>query len=220
MAVFLVAWLLAAPICASQPVPGALAAGFDPGPGYGGHWGVDFDAPPGTPVRAAQAGFVTFAGVVVDNRTVTVSHGGTLRTTYSYLGSIAVAAGDAVAQGDVVATSGRAHGRPGLHVSVRIGDRYVDPMRLLACDSSPHSAVRLVSSHGRWRLYAVRRAARHSGRNLRPLPRGPSHGRGRGAPSARPRRGHLHHRRRSVPEARHPNVHQRPPLEHDGARDR
>ena len=36
------------------PVRGPVVAGFAPVGSYGGHWGIDFGAVPGTPVRAQQ----------------------------------------------------------------------------------------------------------------------------------------------------------------------
>ncbi|MBT8215633.1 MAG: M23 family metallopeptidase [Acidimicrobiia bacterium] len=168
---------------------------FAPGSGFGGHWGIDFAVPVSTPVAAVLDGTVTFAGRVVENLSVTVNHGGGVRTSYSFLSSIAVAVGDRVGPGDIVGGSGQAHGGDALHLSLRRGDEYRDPMRLLQCGRVPGSAVRLVSETGRRPLYAVPRAARHPWRNLRSTSRGSSHGGRSGAPSARPRRRHLHHRR-------------------------
>jgi murein DD-endopeptidase MepM/ murein hydrolase activator NlpD len=79
---------------------------------------------------------VTFAGSVAGNRSVTVDHGGGLRTTYSYLGWIAVSAGF-LADGDVLGASGEDHGVAALHVSIRLGSRYIDPLRLLGCRIGP-----------------------------------------------------------------------------------
>jgi len=98
-----------------------------------GHRGVDLAAAPGTPVRAAGTGVVSFAGDVAGALHVVVAHDGGLRTSYSFLASISVRAGQSVAKGDVVGTaggSGEGHGPGVLHFGLRVGDEYVDPMLL------------------------------------------------------------------------------------------
>jgi hypothetical protein len=118
-----------------RPVDGPVVRPFEqPTSVYGpGHRGVDFALPTGTPVRAANAGTVSFAGSVAGTLHVTVAHPGDLRTSYSFLSSVLVRAGQRVARGDVVGLSGGAgtdHDGSVLHLGLRIGDRYVDPMLL------------------------------------------------------------------------------------------
>ena len=67
---------------------------------------------PGTPVRAANAGEVTFAGNVAGSLHVVVAHAGGLRTSYSFLATIAVRRGQHVARGDVARHRGRRRRRP------------------------------------------------------------------------------------------------------------
>ena len=78
-----------------RPVAGAVAQPFvQPRSHYGaGHRGVDFVAAPGTPVRAANAGVVAFAGNVAGTLHVVVSHAGGLRTSSSFLATITVRRG-------------------------------------------------------------------------------------------------------------------------------
>ena len=98
-----------------------------------GHRGVDFAAAPGTPVRAANDGTVSFAGDVAGSLHVVVAHAGGIRTTYAFLLSADVRTGDAVRRGQVIGGaggSGEAHEPSVLHFGVRVGDRYVDPMLL------------------------------------------------------------------------------------------
>ena len=102
----------------AAPVDGPVVAGFAPIGRWAGHWGVDFGADPGTPVRAAGAGVVSFDGTVAGNRTVTIDHGGGLKTSYSYLETASAGPGRVMA-GSVIARSGRAHGSEALHFSVR-----------------------------------------------------------------------------------------------------
>ncbi len=127
--------LLAAPLPApvataalDPPVDGPVVAGFDAPTRYGpGHRGVDLQVLVSTSVRSPAAGRISFAGRVVDATWVTVDHG-TLRSTVGPLSSVSVGRGDLVARGDELGTSGRAHGRPAVHWSVRRGDTYLDPM--------------------------------------------------------------------------------------------
>jgi murein DD-endopeptidase MepM/ murein hydrolase activator NlpD len=118
------------------PLYGELVRPYDApdNPFAPGHRGVKVGAEVGTPVRASDGGVVSFAGVVVDNRAVTVDHGGGLVTTYSYLATIEVSRGDVVEQGDVVGTLGE--GKPGedlpphVHLSARRDGVYFDPLEL------------------------------------------------------------------------------------------
>jgi Peptidase family M23/Putative serine esterase (DUF676) len=119
-----------------RPVAGAVVRPFDPPESrFGaGHLGVDLAAPPGTPVVAAGPGVVSFAGTVAGTRHVVVAHAGNLRTSYSFLASISVRRGQTVRAGQVVGTAGgtgAGHAGTVLHVGLRSGDTYLDPMALL-----------------------------------------------------------------------------------------
>jgi murein DD-endopeptidase MepM/ murein hydrolase activator NlpD len=121
----------------TRPVGGAVVQPFGaPASPYApGHRGVDFAAAPGTPVRAAGDGVVTFAGAVADTLHVVVAHGSSLRTSYSFLARIDVRVGQHVARGFIVGLAGGAgpgHPVGELHFGLRIGERYVDPMVLFA----------------------------------------------------------------------------------------
>lgn len=120
------------------PVAGPVVRGFDAGAArFGaGHRGVDFAAPAGTEVRAAGPGVVVFAGEVAGATHVVVDHGSEVRTTVSFLASVAVRVGDHVDAGRVLGTSGggdddTGHGSDVVHFGVRVGERYVDPAVLL-----------------------------------------------------------------------------------------
>ena len=130
------------------PVDGPVVRAFQaPAFAYGpGHRGIDFAAPPGTPVRASGDGVVAFAGSVAGSLHVVVAHDGNLRTTYAFLAGISVRAGDRVARGQVVGAAGATgpeHEAGGLHFGVRLGDRYVDPQQLFAACDLTH-LVRLI----------------------------------------------------------------------------
>ncbi len=118
------------------PVVGPVIRAFDPPdtPFGSGHRGIDVAAPADTPVLAAAAGVVTFAGPVGGRLFVTVDHGNALESTYSFLASTAVRRGAAVAAGQVLGTSGTGHAGEvvaHLHFGVRLDDAYVDPLAYL-----------------------------------------------------------------------------------------
>jgi hypothetical protein len=118
-----------------RPVDGPVVHPFEaPASVYGpGHRGADLAAAPGTAVRAANDGVVSFAGSVAGTLHVTVAHAGGLRTSYSFLAGASVRTGQQVARGDVLGTTGGAsadHDATVLHLGLRVGDNYVDPMQL------------------------------------------------------------------------------------------
>ena len=115
------------------PVEALVIQPYSPIGQFGGHWGIDFPVPVGSAVVASDAGVVSFAGMVAGNRTLTVDHGGGLRSSYSYLSATSVATGTPVGRGEKVGNSGVAHGTEAVHFSVRIHGSYVDPARLLDC---------------------------------------------------------------------------------------
>lgn len=127
------------------PLAGEVIAPYAPAGRYAGHWGIDIGSESRSVVRAAAAGRVSFAGEVVGNRTVTIDHGGSLRTSYSYLEERSVTAGSWIEQGAPVGMSGSPHASPGLHFSVRVSGAYVDPLDWLGCHTyEPARALRLV----------------------------------------------------------------------------
>ena len=154
-----------------SPVAGEIVRVFAPVGRYGGHWGVDFAAEPGTAVGAADAGEVTFAGEVAGVLSVTVHHGGGLRSSYSYLQSVSVARGAWIQRGDAIGYSGTDHDLAAVHFSVRIGDRYHDPEDWLRCLNAPSKGLSLVPIDP---AYAAPRAARNPRRNVRSATSGAS----------------------------------------------
>ncbi len=107
---------------------------------YGGgqHRGIDIDAAPGSHVVAPHAGVVTFAGAVPGSgRTLTISTADGYAITLLHLGSLLVARGDTVEEGDAVglaSSSGGSQPETGLHLGVRLASDpagYLDPLGLL-----------------------------------------------------------------------------------------
>jgi len=97
------------------------------------HNGVDLAAPPGTPVRAAGDGVVSWAGQNGEyGNHVAIDHGDGLVTTYSHLRGIAaeLQAGQRVRQGQVigfVGQTGLATG-PHLHFALFHDQQYMNPL--------------------------------------------------------------------------------------------
>jgi hypothetical protein len=98
------------------------------------HGGADFLSAAGTPVKAPNAGRVALArDLYFTGNTVVIDHGLGLFSLFAHLSAIDVAAGAAVATGDVVGrvgATGRVSG-PHLHWTVRAGPARVDPLSLL-----------------------------------------------------------------------------------------
>ena len=105
----------------------------------GQHRGIDIGGAVGSPVRAAASGVVSFAGTVPGGgKTVTVRTQDGYSVTHLQLGSIAVAKGVAVEEGDPVGALGPSEDgeqtEPHVHLGVRVAadtHGYVDPLLLL-----------------------------------------------------------------------------------------
>jgi murein DD-endopeptidase MepM/ murein hydrolase activator NlpD len=107
-------------------LPGPVVEPFAPVGTYSGHWGVDVAVPEGAIVAAPLDGVVSFAGSVAGRPSVTI-RADPFRVSLTYLREVMVVAGVTVRRGDPIGVAGTPHGRPGLHIGVRRGDRYVDP---------------------------------------------------------------------------------------------
>lgn len=77
------------------------------GPFRAGNRGLEYATRPGSTVRAAASGEVTFAGAIAGERYVTVRHDDGLLASYSYLAGVAagVAPGRRIAAGTVLGTT-------------------------------------------------------------------------------------------------------------------
>lgn len=118
------------------PAVGPVLRGFGaPEHPYGsGHRGIDIGASAGTVLVAPAAGTVRFAGPVGGRLFLTIEHAPGLRSTLSFLAAVSVRAGDVVVPGQPVAVSGRGHPDATVdhvHLGVRVGDTYVDPLTFL-----------------------------------------------------------------------------------------
>jgi septal ring factor EnvC (AmiA/AmiB activator) len=122
-------------------LPGPVVEPFAPIEPYGGHWGVDVTVAPGSLVSAPLDGVVSFAGEVAGVRTVTI-RSGIQRVSVSYLESVTARRGQSLAKGDHVGRAGVHGGRSAVHISVRLLDRYVDPVMHARC--RPGGTLRLL----------------------------------------------------------------------------
>ena len=115
------------------PVSGAVTSPF--GMRWGRmHTGIDIGVPSGTPIHAAAAGQVIYAGWMSGyGNLVFIDHGGGISTGYAHQSQIAVSLGETVSQGQVVGyvgCTGHCFG-PHLHFEVRVNGNPVDPLGYL-----------------------------------------------------------------------------------------
>jgi murein DD-endopeptidase MepM/ murein hydrolase activator NlpD len=98
------------------------------------HEGIDLGAAYGTPITAAAAGVVIYAGWEGGyGNLVVIDHGGGLATAYGHQSRIAVSTGQSVSQGETigyVGSTGHSTG-PHLHFEVRVNGEAVDPLGYL-----------------------------------------------------------------------------------------
>jgi murein DD-endopeptidase MepM/ murein hydrolase activator NlpD len=95
------------------------------------HAGTDFGADTGTPIRAAGAGTVIFAGWQGGyGNTVIIDHGQGMTTLYGHCNELYVRDGQSVQRGEAIAavgSTGMSTG-PHLHFEVRIGGEPQNPL--------------------------------------------------------------------------------------------
>ncbi len=115
------------------PTPGVLISGFGARE-RDAHEGIDLAAPEGTPVCAAEAGTVLFAGEQRGyGNLVLLAHKNDLVTVYAHNEKNLVRKGQDVARGETIARighTGNATG-PHLHFEVRVASRPRDPLGFL-----------------------------------------------------------------------------------------
>ena len=97
------------------------------------HYGTDFGAPTGTPIRAIGDGIIKTAGWNGGHgRYIKIDHNGPYASSYSHLSKIAVKDGSRVTQGQIigyVGSSGMSTG-PHLHYQFWVNGSIVDPMKV------------------------------------------------------------------------------------------
>lgn len=122
------------------PVPAPASSGFGRRTVFNEqprspHWGTDFDAGPGTPIKAPNSGRVVLASdLYFSGNAVIIDHGQGLYSYLAHMSEISVREGADVQTGEVVGkvgATGRVTG-PHLHWSVRLSGIRVDPLSLVA----------------------------------------------------------------------------------------
>ncbi len=98
------------------------------------HTGIDYAAPLGTPIHAAEDGIVTCAKWSGNyGYLVKIQHTGGYETYYAHCSRFAVSVGDEVKQGDIVSyvgSTGRSTG-PHVHLEIRLDGKHMNPQDLL-----------------------------------------------------------------------------------------
>lgn len=114
------------------------------------HWGVDYGAPTGTPVKATASGEVTFAGRKGGaGNMIELRHAAGYRTAYLHLSRFAkgVRRGLQVVQGDVIGFVGSTGLATGPHLDYRVkkDGSWIDPLSIQRTPSVPIPADRLAA---------------------------------------------------------------------------
>lgn len=123
-----------------SPVAAPVIDGFrPPATAYGpGNRGLTYATAAGSTVTAIGAGTVAFAGRIGAAWYVTIAHEPGLDSTYSFLASAIVRAGDRVLVGQPLGAASET----AFHLGIRHGGAYVDPAPLLA--AAPRLRPRLI----------------------------------------------------------------------------
>lgn len=99
------------------------------------HLGIDLAAPKGTPILAAQAGTVIYAGREFKGygKMVLIESGDGWATLYAHFDKILISEGQRVRQGEVIGSMGRTGRATGvhLHFEIRRNRGPIDPLPLL-----------------------------------------------------------------------------------------
>jgi hypothetical protein len=107
---------------------------FNDGPVGGNHGGTDFAAPEGAPVTASNSGRVVLARqLAIRGNMVVIDHGGGVFSGYAHLSAFAVAEGQLVEKGQLIAFVGNSglSTAPHLHWEISVHSVLVDPMRFV-----------------------------------------------------------------------------------------
>ena len=99
------------------------------------HYGIDFHAPEGTPVKAMMDGEITLAerDMYFTGGTIIFDHGHGISTLYMHMKEINVKVGQKVKQGDIVGTLGKSGRATGPHLDIRLNwfEVKLDPASVL-----------------------------------------------------------------------------------------
>jgi len=117
------------------PVQGHVIASYGAGEGGAHNDGINIAAPQGTPVVAADAGIVAYAGNELRGygNLVLIKHADGWMTAYAHNSALLVKRGEKVGRGQAIARVGAtgAVGEPQLHFEIRHGTKALDPEEYL-----------------------------------------------------------------------------------------
>ena len=99
------------------------------------HYGIDFHAPEGTPVKAMMDGEITLAekDMYFTGGTIIFDHGHGISTLYMHMKEVNVKVGQKIKQGDIVGTLGKSGRATGPHLDIRLNwfEVKLDPASVL-----------------------------------------------------------------------------------------
>ena len=99
------------------------------------HYGIDFHAPEGTPVKAMMDGEITLSkkDMYFTGGTIIFDHGHGISTLYMHMKDVYVKVGQRVKQGDIVGTLGKSGRATGPHLDIRLNwfEVKLDPASVL-----------------------------------------------------------------------------------------
>ena len=131
------------------PLRGRILSGYGTKPDGQKNDGIDIAAAKGTPVKAAEAGTVVYAGSEAPRmgNLLLVSHASGYITAYAHNEALLVKKGDRVTKGQTIARVGNSGGvtEPQLHFEVRKDNRTIDPTQVLPqinCERRPSARLR------------------------------------------------------------------------------
>src|ERR1700761_4822974 len=128
------------PAAFAWPINGKVIADFGATSNGGHNDGINIAAAEGTPIHAAAAGTVTYAGNELKGygNLVLIRHDNGFVTAYAHAERMLVARGDSVTKGQVIAYAGATGdvSTPQLHFEIRQGVKPLNPRILLANNSA------------------------------------------------------------------------------------
>ena len=99
------------------------------------HYGIDFHAPEGTPVKSMMSGVITLVekDMYFTGGTIIFDHGHGISTLYMHMKEINVKKGQKVKKGQIVGTLGQSGRATGPHLDIRLNwfNTKLDPMTIL-----------------------------------------------------------------------------------------
>ena len=99
------------------------------------HYGIDFHAPEGTPVKSMMDGVVTLVenDMYFTGGTIIFDHGHGISTLYMHMKDIYVKKGQQIKKGEIVGTLGQSGRATGPHLDIRLNwfDVKLDPLTIL-----------------------------------------------------------------------------------------